>query len=80
MKDQILSKAEEQIPNLYLLVNVATIRAEQVMEGAVPGYPAKTAGPIEVALLEICDEVITSSGEPATWIIGPEKVPAAGSD
>jgi DNA-directed RNA polymerase subunit K/omega len=75
MNEQVLAKAEKQIPNLYLLINVATRRAEQVMEGAVPGYPAKTAGPIEVALREISDEVITSDEAKAAWTVGPEKDP-----
>lgn len=79
MKDEIQAKAEKQIPNLYLLINVATRRAEQVMEGAVPGYPAKTAGPIEVALREISDRVIRADEGGSTWTVGHDKAPEADS-
>lgn len=74
-----MSTAEEKIGNLFLLVNVTTRRAEQVMEGAAPAYSSRNAGPIEVALQEISrGRISTSDEEPGVWAVtsAPEDDPA----
>ena len=76
MKETIVSTAEENIGNLFLLVNVTTRRAEQVMEGAVPAFTSRNAGPIEVALEEISrGRIASSEEEPGVWAVTSEPEP-----
>ena len=71
--DILVGVAEAKIPNLFLLINVAVRRAEQVMEGAPPAIAARAAGPIEVALREIAEERLASDEERKTWAIQTEE-------
>ena len=71
-----MSTAEENIGNLFLLVNVTTRRAEQVMEGAAPAFASRNVGPIEVALEEISrGRIASSTEEPGLWTVTSEPEP-----
>lgn len=73
MDDALVGQAEERIPNVFLLINVAVRRAEQIMDGAAPAILARSAGPIELALREIADKRLASDEECTLWTIQQEE-------
>ena len=67
--DLIVSKAQEKIPNVYLLINVAARRAEQVMQGAAPSVLLRGASPAEVAFQEITEGKLEPDEEGRVWTV-----------
>lgn len=72
MKETLVAEAEARIPNLFLLTNVATRRAEQVMEGSVPALTLRATGPIETALQEIAAGRLEPDETSQKWLVKPE--------
>ena len=67
MKEEIVTRATERVPNLYLLINVAARRAEQVMQGAAPSVLQRAANPIEVAFREIGEGKLVPDDAGRSW-------------
>ena len=67
-----MQRAQDRIPNVYLLINVAAKRAEQVMHGAAPSVLLRGQSPIEVAFQEIGEGKIQPDPDGRTWTVGAQ--------
>lgn len=72
MTDTLVAAAEEHAAQLFLMINVVTRRAEQLMEGAVPAVNARNVSPIELALREVAAGRIEPDDSRRIWTIQPE--------
>ena len=64
-----MTQAQERVPNIYLLINVAAKRAEQVMQGAAPSVLLRGSSPMEVAFQEISDGKLQPDEEGRVWTV-----------
>lgn len=67
LNDKLVGTAETKVPSVFLLVNVATRRAEQVMEGASPALSGWSRGPIETALRELAMDQLVPDEDLKVW-------------
>lgn len=54
----LYAQAIEKIPQKYLLTNLISIRARQIINGADPLVEAEGLSPIDTALKEVAEEMI----------------------
>jgi len=67
MKENLVTEALKQTGSVYLLINVASKRAEQILQAGSTALQGRGNNPVEAAMREIADRKLRMEGAPTAW-------------